>query len=155
MAARGGGAPQVVTNERALALTGLREFRQEAAALRTALRRYEHVLDRVCRQVERDVPLHEVMGQIGVDDLRAELVERLTRFEAARHNMRVACFQMSLGEGLSIGGVARLWGISRQLASRMVKEAAAPAHTPTTEPPQRGLGLLPPRLDAMIKPRLV
>ena len=109
-------------NQRAQALAGLHEFRQEAATLRSGLRRYERALERVCRQVERNVPLHEVMGQIGVGELRADLVERLTRFEEARHRMRVACFRMSLTEGLSIGDIARLWGISRQLASRLVNE---------------------------------
>lgn len=55
---------------RAQALAGLHEFREEAAALRSGLRRYESALERVCRQVERNVPLHEVMGQIGVGELR-------------------------------------------------------------------------------------
>ena len=110
-------------SERAQALAGLREFQQEAATLRTALRRYELVLGRVCRTVEQGAPLHEVMRKIGVSDLRADLVERLERFEDARHRMRVACFRMSLTEGLSIGDIARLWGISRQLASRLVNEA--------------------------------
>ena len=71
-------------SEREQALAGLREFQQEAATLRAALRRYEVVLGRVHRQVERGAPLHEVMGKIGVSDLRAELVERLDRFEEAR-----------------------------------------------------------------------
>jgi hypothetical protein len=131
-------------NEREQALAGLDEFRQEAATLRSALRRYERALERVCRQVERDVPLHEVMGQIGVGDLRADLVERLTRFEEARHRMRVACFRMSLTEGLSIGDIARLWGISRQLASRLVNEGTESARGPTTPSD------LPPRLREIV-----
>ena len=128
-------------NQRAQALVGLQEFREEAATLRSALRRVERVLERVCRQVEREVPVHEVMDQIGVGELRAELVERLTRFEEARRRMRVACFRMSLTEGLSIGDIARLWGISRQLASRLVNETAthprarcAPDRTRRTPP---------------------
>jgi hypothetical protein len=128
-------------DQRAQALVGLHEFRQEAATLRSGLRRYERVLERVCRQVERNVPLHEVMAQIGVSELRADLVERLTRFEEARHRMRVACFHMSLTEGLSIGDIARLWGISRQLASRLVHEAAE------VTTPVRARGLEPPSLS--------
>jgi len=112
------------TSERSQALAGLQEFRQEAATLRAALRRFERAMERACRQVEREVPVHEIMGQIGVGELRADLVERLTRFEEARHRMRMACFRLSLTEGLSIGAIARLWGISRQLASRLVNETA-------------------------------
>jgi transposase-like protein len=134
-------------NERAQALAGLHEFREEAAALRAGLRRYERALERVCRQVERNVPLHEVMGQIGVGELRADLVERLTRFEEARHRMRVACFRMSLTEGLSIGDIARLWGISRQLASRLVNEAP---ESPPSERSPKATSDLPPRLRDMV-----
>jgi hypothetical protein len=136
-------------NERAQALAGLHEFREEAATLRAGLRRYERALERVCRQVEREVPLHEVMGQIGVGELRAELVERLTRFEEARHRMRVACFRMSLTEGLSIGEIARLWGISRQLASRLINEAP---EAPSAVRGQNATSDLPPRLREMVGP---
>ena len=137
-------------SEREQALAGLREFQQEAATLRAALRRYEVVLGRVHRQVERGAPLHEVMGKIGVSDLRAELVERLDRFEEARRRMRVACFRMSLSEGLSIGGIARLWGISRQLASRLVNETAK---DPVPRTDETLPGALPPDLKSMITKR--
>ena len=136
-------------DERAQSLAGLHEFREEAATLRAGLRRYERALERVSRQVERDVPLHEVMGQIGVGELRAELVERLTRFVEARHRMRVACFRMSLTEGLSIGDIARLWGISRQLASRLINEAP---EAPPSVRGQKATSDLPPRLREMVGP---
>jgi hypothetical protein len=89
------------------------------------------------------------MGQIGVGELRADLVERLTRFEEARHGMRLACFRMSSTEGRSIGDIARLWGISRQLASRLINEA------PEAPPSVRGRKAtsdLPPRLRDMVGP---
>ena len=137
-------------SERAQALAGLHEFRQEAATLRAALRRFERAMERACRQVEREVPVHEIMGQIGVGELRADLVERLTRFEEARHRMRTACFRLSLTEGLSIGAIARLWGISRQLASRLVNETATDA---APDVHRTAPGTLPPRLKSMITTR--
>lgn len=137
-------------SEREQALAGLRDFQREAATLRTALRRYEVVLGRVCRQVEHGAPLHEVMRKIGVSDLRADLVERLERFEEKRHRMRVACFRMSVTEGLSIGEIARVWGISRQLASRLVNENAnEPAPRGGQTPP----GALPPHVKSMVTKR--
>ena len=137
-------------SEREQAVAGLREFQQEAAMLRANLRRYEVVLGRACRQVEQGAVLHEVLAKIGVSDLRAELVERLERFEEARHRMRVACFRMSVTEGLSIGDIARLWGISRQLASRLVNETA---RDPTPRSGQTAPGTLPPHLKSMTTKR--
>jgi AraC-like DNA-binding protein len=111
---------------RQAALAGLRGFQAEAAALREALRGYEHALDQVCHLIEHGHALHQVMAAIGVSDLRAELVEHLEHFETARHTMRVACFRVSLDEGLTVADVARLWGISRQLVSRLINEETTP-----------------------------
>jgi hypothetical protein len=110
-------------SEQERVLAALQESRAQTTSLRHALRRYELVLGRVSRQVEQGALVHEMMRKIGVSELRADLVDRLTRFEEARHTMRVACFQLSHTEGLSIAEIARLWGISRQLASRLVNEA--------------------------------
>src|SRR4051812_17185672 len=137
-------------NERDLALAGLREFQQEAASLRHSLRSYETALNRVCRRIERDDVLHEAMEKVGLSDLRVDVVERLTSFEMARHRMRVACFRMSLSEGLSMTEVARLWGISRQLASRMVNEGQ---QAPALQAAQTAPDALPARLDDMITGR--
>ena len=76
------------TSERSQALAGLQEFRQEAATLRAALRRFERAMERACRQVEREVPVHEIMGQIGVGELRADLADR-----GAQHR----CHRTTLG----------------------------------------------------------
>jgi hypothetical protein len=132
--------------ERDLTLAGLREFQQEAASLRKSLRSYETALRQVCGRIERDDVLHEAMKKVGLSDLRVDLVERLTSFEVARHRMRVACFRMSLTEGLSMTEVARLWGISRQLASRMVNEGQ---QAPASQAAQTAPAALPARLDDM------
>ena len=139
-------------SERERALAGLRRFQAEAASLRQALGGYERALERTCRQVEGGAPLHEVLKKIGVGELRADPVARLTRFETARHRMRVACFRMSLADGLSIGEIARLWGISRQLASRLLKEAG---EKPPRSSGQTGMGALPPALRTMTTSRPV
>ena len=110
-------------SERERALAGLQEFQAQTASLRRALRGYERVFGGASRRVEQGALLHEVMRKIGVSELRADLVDRLARFEEARHAMRVACFHLSHTEGLSIGEIARLWGISRQLTSRLINEA--------------------------------
>jgi hypothetical protein len=110
------------TDEKAAALAGLRELQKDVASLRKSLRVAETGLDRVCRRLEAGHPLHEVIDEIGLTEMRVDLRERLSTFEVARHRMRVACFRLSLTEGMSIAEIARLWGISRQLASRMINE---------------------------------
>jgi AraC-like DNA-binding protein len=137
---------------RARALAGLRQFQDEAGSLRDALHGYEAALDRVCHRIETGEALHLVMEQIGVSSLRTDLVTRLTAFEAARHAMRIACFHMSLNEGLSIGDIAGLWGISRQLVSRMLNEDVQRDPTAAEHTQHIGLEQLPPRLNEMIAP---
>jgi hypothetical protein len=136
--------------DRQRVLATLRDFAAETASLREALRGNERAIERACRQVEAGVPLHQVMQNIGVADLRAGVLTRLTRFEAAGHRMRVACFRLSQAEGLSIGEISRLWGLSRQLVSRMIK---APDATPPSSDGQGAFGSLTPRLRAMTKGR--
>jgi len=137
------------TNEaRGQALAGLADFQNEAAALRQSLRHYETIIGQVRREVEHGTPLHEVMEKIGVAARRLDLVERLTRFEDARHRMRVACFRLSHLEGLNISDIARLWGISRQLAARFIKEANI--QKPKSQVPKTGVGALPPKLRYML-----
>ena len=65
--------------------------------------------------------------------------------------MRVASFRLSHAEGLNISDIARLWGISRQLAARFIKEAnAAQKPAQTRHAPSAAL---PPKLQHMTTPR--
>ena len=137
--------------ERSDALAGLAHFQKEAAALRESLRQYETLIKRIRREVKQGTPLHEVMGTNGVAKRRLDLLERLTRFEDARHAMRVACFRLSYVEGLNISEIARLWGMSRQLAARFIKEGNIQEPKSQTVPP--GLGALPPNLQTMLPSR--
>ncbi len=96
------------SRERELALAGLREFGEEMRLLRKSLEGYERRVARVVREVERGDPLHEALRRVGVAERRIELMLRLRAFEDVRHRMRVACFRLSLADGLSIGEVSRL-----------------------------------------------
>jgi hypothetical protein len=77
------------------------------------------------------------MQGLGVLARRDVLVAHLDRFETARHRMRVACFRVSIDDGLTIADVARLWGVSRQLVSRMLhaeQGGRQPGRAPRTLP---------------------
>ena len=55
-----------------------------------------------------------------------EVTEALVRFAAARHQVRLAMFELGREQGVSIAEVGRQLGLSRQLASRLAKEAKGP-----------------------------
>ena len=45
--------------------------------------------------------------------------------EQRRRESRIASFRSALDHGVSINELARMWGFSRQMASRYAKEARA------------------------------
>jgi hypothetical protein len=47
----------------------------------------------------------------------------IARLEEARHHLVVTVARAGLEEGITVTEFARSWGVSRQLASRLVKEA--------------------------------
>ncbi len=103
-------------------LAELRCFQREIQLLRDALSVSERNMEHLCEEVARGVAIHNVLRHFDIPDRRFDLMERLTHFESARHRMRVTCFRRSLADGVSIGEIGRLWGISRQLASRLVRQ---------------------------------
>ena len=56
----------------------------------------------------------------------ADYLREMNELEQTRHQARTAAFVLGLAEGLSIGQIARIFGISRQRAQRFAKEARLP-----------------------------
>jgi hypothetical protein len=54
---------------------------------------------------------------------REELNDALFQLEQRRRESRLAVFRSALDHGVSINELARMWGFSRQMASRYAKEA--------------------------------
>jgi hypothetical protein len=54
--------------------------------------------------------------------MRAALSTALDDFERARHRSQKLLFRLLIAEGMTASEIARAWGISRQLVSRMVNE---------------------------------
>ena len=57
-----------------------------------------------------------------IAQVREGLTHAATNFQATRHTSRLSVFRLQSAEGMSIGAIARDWGLSRQLVSRMIKE---------------------------------
>jgi len=69
------------------------------------------------------VTLAESTAQTGSADRSRDLTRIMADFERSRREIRAAVVAAALGEGMTITEVAEIFGVSRQLANRFVKEA--------------------------------
>jgi hypothetical protein len=72
--------------------------------------------------LKADQPLGDTLRSVGAAGARQAMTDALDRFEQLRHNSRLSMIATGLDEGMTINGLSKVWGISRQLASRLVKE---------------------------------
>ncbi len=112
-----------MTRERETTLGALSEFEAACHAARHELRHDQATAARVRRQLERDEPLTAVIGRNRIASTRVSLTNTVAELERTRNQMRRACFRLGLEEGATISELGRLWGFSRQLASRIAREA--------------------------------
>jgi hypothetical protein len=73
-------------------------------------------------QIERGANASDLTHSVSISDCRGAISQALTRFEKARHQFQRSMFLLAAAEGASQADIARAWGISRQLVSRMTKE---------------------------------
>jgi hypothetical protein len=107
---------------RALAVTDLDLLLESAAALRAELRGFETSLRKVRRHLARGggaADLHDVLDIVAA---RETLTGAAGVFQTIRHTSRISIFRVQAAEGMSVGAIARDWGLSRQLVSRMLKD---------------------------------
>jgi hypothetical protein len=107
------------------AANGLEGLIESTVTLRRELESHEAVCRRVLSDVEGGLPMGCVLPAVQADTWRSALTDAIKGFEMTRHHARLALVAMSLEEGCTIAEVARTWGVSRQLASRWVQEAAS------------------------------
>ena len=76
----------------------------------------------VQQSLAADGPLAARMRELDTPAARQGLTDAINRLEAARLDARRQLFRVMIAEGHSIGEIARTWGISRQLASRILRD---------------------------------
>lgn len=108
--------------EEMVALEARDEVLKLGAETRLALRRTEVVTRRLRRQIERSTPVTESMLVLGIGDVRQDLSDHLDALVRARHEAQHAIVALAVSQGVSRGQLARVWGVSRQLVSRLAKE---------------------------------
>jgi len=91
-------------------------------ALRDALDRGTGAMRVVAEHVHRGGRASDFKGLIEPGPLRANLSTAMTDFERARHRGQQLFFRLLISEGMTMADIARAWGISRQLVSRLVNE---------------------------------
>jgi hypothetical protein len=104
-------------------LTALDDVIQASMAARQVLRQSETMLRRLRRHLEKGSSLAEAFARIDISHERQATFDRLTALEHARREARRAIIALGVSEGLSLGQLARQWGVSRQLVTRLAKEA--------------------------------
>jgi len=112
-----------MTVEDITALEALDAVLEAGREARQALRRTGTVTRRLQRQIEKGTPVTEAMSALGLGDVRRDLSDQIDALVRARHSAQHAIVALAVSEGVSRGELARVWGVSRQLVSRLAKES--------------------------------
>jgi len=91
--------------------------------MRSSVRNFEAAMMKIARRIEAGEMALDAVLESTKPTLRQQMTGAIAAFEEARHQMRVALFDLALEQGSSISEVGRALDISRQLASRLAQEA--------------------------------
>jgi PAS domain S-box-containing protein len=92
-------------------------------ATTTAIHRDRQGLDALRREIRNGGNLSEFIAGSSATGERSNLTAAITTLEERRRVMRLHLFRALTAHGQSIGEIARTWGISRQLTSRILRES--------------------------------
>lgn len=88
------------------------------------IRNTEQSLRLALKRVHEGEELESVLMMVQPAGLRQALNDALELVNQHRHVTRLKVFELALERGHSIADLGRAWGISRQLASRYIKETS-------------------------------
>ena len=94
------------------------------AAARAEMRRAEQALRRVVGRIENGETVESLIVLRPPAEKRKAFLESLEEVHRTRHTVRRKVFTHAQQRGVTVADLARAWGISRQLASRYLKEEA-------------------------------
>jgi len=98
------------------------ELVESVARTRNQLKVVETTVRRSRRLLESGRSMHEIALMINAADKRSVTSGLIREVQGARHRSHQAAFKLAVAEGSTMAEIAREWGVSRQLVSRMVKE---------------------------------
>jgi hypothetical protein len=91
-------------------------------SLRSRLAGYESAVPDFITRIKSGERVDEAIQGVGAATIRSEITEAIDAFETTRREFRTAALALGLEQGLSASEVARAFGFSRQLASRLASE---------------------------------
>jgi hypothetical protein len=112
-----------VVNNRERLIKRIGELVESAKLLRIELEHYERTMTGIAERLRLGDPAISASDDTEIPTQRRQVTEAIQEFEAARHQLRLSLFVVGREEGASISRIGRVLGISRQLASRIAREA--------------------------------
>jgi hypothetical protein len=106
------------------AVRTLAEMEDAIVRTRNQLKTMETLMRRVRKMLEGGRSAVEVAQLANAASARAATSQIIREVQGARHRAQQAQFKLAAAEGSTMAEIARRWGVSRQLVSRMVKEPA-------------------------------
>lgn len=103
-------------------LWSLKELKEASVRLHEALNVAAGSFAVLRTLVEEGREIRELTDMIDPVPMRLALSESTAYLERARHQTQRALFRLLRSEGMTNADIARKWGISRQLVSRLVNE---------------------------------
>ena len=100
---------------------------QFAVSLQAAIETLTHdlaVVTAIREGLRSTKPVATVVADARLAIERSRLTDAIIELERARGQARNWLFRALHSEGVSIGEISRLWGMSRQLASRILRDQA-------------------------------
>jgi transposase-like protein len=117
-------SPARIQSLREESIRNFLEMEEAFARTRVQLKAMETTIRRARRLVEDGRPALDVAQAINAAETRAATSASIEQVQGVRHRTRQTQFKLAAAEGASMAEIARGWGVSRQLVSRMVKEPA-------------------------------
>jgi hypothetical protein len=105
----------------------LEELITAVAAARAEMRRAEQALRKALNRIREGETIESLIVLQPPAMKRKAFADALEEVSRTRHTARQKVFTYAQQRGLSVADLARSWGISRQLASRYLKQEAAAA----------------------------
>ncbi len=107
----------------------VQELIAAVAAARAEMRRAEQALRRVVGRIENGEAVESLIVLRPPAEKRKAFLESLEEVHRTRHTVRRKVFIHAQQRGVTVADLARAWGISRQLASRYLKEESITSDT--------------------------
>lgn len=103
-------------------VSSMHEISAASKELKDQFDRLEIVTRKAVGQMERGERVLDVAQSMGLADRRETLNAAATRVRRGRHALQRAMFLLAVTEGDSRAEIARVWRVSRQLVSRILRE---------------------------------